>query len=107
CLTMFPVTAMSFIAVKLATKVDQPFIFHVYFYSWLALGIFYIIRRNIGKTNLETLLLGSILSLAVPIANGVKTGNWIWVSYRSGANDILLVDLLWLSLGIIGLLIFK
>jgi hypothetical protein len=107
CLTMFPVTAMTFIAVKLATKVDQPFVFHVYFYSWLALGIFYIIRRNIGKTNLETLLLGSILSLAVPIVNGIKTGNWIWETYRSGAKDILLVDLLWLSLGIIGLLIFK
>ncbi|WP_426790050.1 PepSY-associated TM helix domain-containing protein [Sphingobacterium sp. WOUb80] len=107
CLTMFPVTAMTFIAVKLATKVDQPFIFHVYFYSWLALGVFYIIRRNIGKTNLETLLLGSILSLAVPIVNGIKTRNWIWETYRSGAKDILLVDLLWLCLGIIGLLIFK
>jgi hypothetical protein len=107
CLTMFPVTAMTFIAVKLATKVDQPFIFHVYFYSWLALGLFYIIRRNIGKTNLETLLIGSILSLAVPIVNGIKTGNWIWETYRSGSKDILLVDLLWLSLGIIGLLIFK
>ncbi|WP_343557331.1 PepSY-associated TM helix domain-containing protein [Sphingobacterium sp.] len=107
CLTMFPVTAMTFIAVKLAPKVDQPFIFHVYFYSWLVLGVFYILRRNIGKTNLETLLIGSILSLAVPIVNGVKTGNWIWVTYRSGAKDILLVDLLWLSLGIIGLLIFK
>ncbi len=107
CLTMFPVTAMTFIAVKLAPKVDQPFIFHVYFYSWLALGVFYILRRNIGKTNLETLLIGSILSLAVPMVNGIKTGNWIWVTYRSGAKDILLVDLLWLSLGIIGLLIFK
>ncbi len=107
CLTMFPVTAMTFIAVKLAPKVDQPFIFHMYFYSWLVLGVFYILRRNIGKTNLETLLIGSILSLAVPIVNGIKTGNWIWVTYRSGAKDILLVDLLWLSLGIIGLLIFK
>ncbi len=107
CLTMFPVTAMTFIAVKLAPKVDQPFIFHVYFYSWLVLGVFYILRRNIGKTNLETLLIGSILSLAVPMVNGIKTGNWIWVTYRSGAKDILLVDLLWLSLGIIGLLIFK
>ncbi len=107
CLTMFPVTAMTFIAVKLAPKVDQPFIFHMYFYSWLVLGVFYILRRNIGRTNLETLLIGSILSLAVPMVNGIKTGNWIWVTYRSGAKDILLVDLLWLSLGIIGLLIFK
>ncbi|WP_286856798.1 MULTISPECIES: PepSY-associated TM helix domain-containing protein [Sphingobacterium] len=107
CLTMFPVTAATFIAVKLATKVDQSFIFHVYFYSWLALGVFYIIRRNIGKTNRETLLLGAVLSIAVPIVNGIKTGNWIWETFRSGANDILLVDLLWLSLGIIGLLIFR
>lgn len=106
CLTMFPVTAATFIAVKLAAKVDQPFIFHVYFYSWLVLGVFYIIRRNIGKTNRETLLLGSVLSFAVPIVNGIKTGNWIWVSYTSGANDILLVDLLWLTLGTIGMLIF-
>ncbi len=107
CLTMFPVTAATFIAVKLATQVDQPFIYQMYFYSWLLMALFYIGRRSIAKTNLETLLLGSILSLAVPLVNGIKTGNWIWVSYRSGANDILLVDLLWLSLGIVGLLIFK
>lgn len=107
CLSMFPITAATFIAVKLAAKVDQSFIYQVYFYSWLVLSVFYIARRSLRRTNLETLLLGSILAWAVPIVNGLKTGNWIWKTYASGANDILLVDLLWLSLGTIGLLIFK
>jgi len=106
CLSMFPVTALTFIGVKVYSAVDMAFIYHLYFYSWLALSIYYIIRKDLNRTNRETLLLGSLLSLAIPFANGIMTGNWIWKTYAVGATDILFIDLFSLSIGIIGLISF-
>jgi len=106
CLSMLPVTASTFIVIKLADQVDRSLIYSVYFYGWLALSVFYTIRHNMRRTNLETLLLGVILSFAIPIVNGIKTGKWIWVTYGSGEHDIMLVDMLWLSIGIVGLLVW-
>lgn len=106
CLTMLPVTAITFIAIKLNPNADQSFIYSVYFYSWLALTCFYVIRRNLRSTNTESLLFGSVLGLCIPIVNGVQSGNWIWQTYRSGALDILFIDLLWTAIAIVGLIAF-
>ncbi len=102
CLTLFPVTAFSFIAVKVNGAGGMAFIYRTYFWSWLVLAVFYIARRNLRQTNKETLLLGSLLSLLVPVANGIYSGNWLWVTYRQGKADILLVDVLWLCLAVAG-----
>ncbi|WP_353130440.1 PepSY-associated TM helix domain-containing protein [Parapedobacter pyrenivorans] len=104
CLTMLPVTALTFIAIKLNPAADQAFIYRVYFYSWLALSLLYVARRNLRVTNKETLLIGALLGLCVPIVNGVKTGNWMWKTYLTGALDIFLIDLLWLVIGIVCLI---
>lgn len=107
CLSLLPVTALSFIAVKAGGEaVNMGFIYRIYFWSWLVLSAYYIVRRNLRRTNTETLLLGSFLGLLVPVANGVFSGNWIWHTYQIGAHDILLVDLLWISLSIVGLVAF-
>lgn len=106
CLSMFPVTALTFIAVKVNSAVNMEFIYRVYFYSWLLLSVYYIIRKNLNRTNRETLLLGSIFSLGIPLANGICTGNWIWETYAMGANDILFIDVFSLVIGIIGLISF-
>ena len=106
CLSMFPVTALTFIAVKVNPAVNMEFIYRVYFYSWLLLSVYYIIRKNLNRTNRENLLLGSIFSLGIPVANGICTGNWIWQTYASGASDILFIDLFSLAIGIIGLISF-
>lgn len=106
CLSMFPVTALTFIAVKVNPAVDMKFIYQVYFYSWLLLSVYYIIRKNLGRTNRETLLMGSLFSLAIPVVNGICSGNWIWKTYLSGATDILFIDLLSLSIAVIGLISF-
>lgn len=105
CLTMLPVTALTFIAIKLNPAADQAFIYRVYFYSWLALSCFYIIRRNLHVTNRETLLIGSLLAICVPVANGLRTGSWLWETCRTGALDIFVVDMLWLAIGVVGLII--
>jgi uncharacterized iron-regulated membrane protein len=104
CLSMFPVTALTFIAVKVNPAVDMKFIYQVYFYSWLLLSAYYIIRKNLNRTNRETILLGSIFSIAIPFVNGLCTGNWIWKTYSTGSTDILFVDLLSLAIGIIGII---
>lgn len=107
CLTMFPVTAITFIAIKLAPHVDQAYIYRTYFNIWWILALYYSIRKNINRTNRETILLGSIAGLLIPIANGVKTGSWFWSNFIQGKIDIFMVDFLWLWLGVIGLVAFN
>jgi uncharacterized iron-regulated membrane protein len=106
CLSMYPVTAATFIAVKVNIATDMSFIYQFYFYSWLVLSVYYIVRKNINRTNRETLLLGSILSLAIPFVNGICTGNWVWKTYATGATDILIIDLLSLGIATVGLIAY-
>lgn len=105
CLSMFPTTAITFIAVKMGKQVDQVYIYKVYFWTWLILSTYYILRKNLNRTNRETLFLGSIIGICVPIANGVYSGNWIWKSFSEGKIDLFVVDLLWVVIGLIGLII--
>ncbi|MEC7263133.1 MAG: PepSY-associated TM helix domain-containing protein [Bacteroidota bacterium] len=103
CLTMYPVTALEFIIVKFTQHVDMAFLYRTYFPIWLAASLFFIFKKNIGFTNKWTLISGGILALWIPVANGVMSGNWLWTAYRNGQEQILLVDLLWLVLGLVTL----
>lgn len=106
CLSMFPVTAFTFIAIKISSVVNQAFIYKIYFWSWLILVIYFIIRQNLNRTNRESLFIGSLLSLAVPIVNGIMTQNWIYKSLVMGETDIFIIDFLWLCLSIIGFIVY-
>ena len=106
CLSMFPVTAFTFIVVKLYGHADQSFIYHTFFWSWLALSLCYTLRKSIKRTNLETLLIGSILSLVLPIVNGIISNNWIWNTVKRQHVDILMVDALWILIGVVGLIAY-
>ena len=106
CLSMFPVTAFTFIAIKISPVVNQSFIYSIYFWSWLVLILYFIIRQNLNRTNRESLLMGCILSLAIPIVNGVMTQNWIFKSFIKGEMDIFMIDFLWLFIAIIGFIIY-
>lgn len=97
CLSMYPVTAASFIAVKLYPDGGQNYIYRFYFWTWLAVAtLLLLFRRNHDKMNRDCLLAGSIIGICIPIVNGLVSGNWIWVSYRNGFHDILLIDIFWL-----------
>jgi len=106
CLSMFPVTAFTFIVVKWSGQADQTFIYHVFFWSWLGLSWFYTLRKSIKRTNLETLLIGSILSLTLPVVNGFVSNNWIWNTVNSQYIDIMMVDALWILIGVVGLIAY-
>ncbi len=98
CLSMLPVTAFTFIMVKLLPVINQSVIYQVYFYSWLAVAVYFIVRRNLPLINRQALLLSGVLCLFVPITNGISTGLWMWVTWQQGAVDIFLIDALFLTL---------
>src|SRR5690606_16736247 len=91
---------------KVAPTTDMQFIYRVYFYSWLILSLYYIARHNLRRTNTETLLLGSILGLLVPVANGIYDGNWPWRTFANNQLDILFVDVFWIVLSIISFICY-
>lgn len=98
CLSMLPVTAFTFIMVKILDHVDQAVIYRTYFYSWLVLGIYLMVLRNLPRMNRHTLILSAVLCLGVPIANGISTGLWIWNTWQQGAFDIFFIDALFIVL---------
>ncbi|WP_225555191.1 PepSY-associated TM helix domain-containing protein, partial [Sphingobacterium bovistauri] len=101
CLSMLPVTAITFIAIKLSSTVSQDFIYKVYFCTWLLFTVYFIFRKNLNRTNRETLFMGGITALLVPIVNGIITGSWFFNNFINGKIDLFVVDFLWLLLGII------
>lgn len=107
CLTMFPVTALTFIAIKIYPDVNQAFIYRVYFYSWLAFAAYYTARKRINRTTRETMLVGSLLCLVIPIVNGAVANNWLWITFGEGKMDIFLLDIIWLALGATGLFAYR
>lgn len=106
CLAMLPVTAFTFLMLKVLPVINQSVIYHVFFYSWLILGVYLMALRNLANMNKQVLLLSVVTCLAVPIANGIATGLWVWKSWRTGATDILFIDLLFLVLSVGCLLAF-
>lgn len=107
CLTMFPTTAIAFIAVKFNPQANEEFLYKVYFITWLIFSTYYIIRQSLQRTNKETLLLGSMIALTIPVFNGILSGKWIWNNFMEGNIDLFSIDFLWLCLGIIGIIIFR
>lgn len=103
CLSMFPVTALSFIVAKIWYPLGRDNTYSVYFISWLLLSIFFILKKNNAFTNQFCLLSGSILGFVIPLANGIKTGNWFWISFINHQFQLFFVDVFWISLSAITL----
>ncbi|MEE9363626.1 MAG: PepSY-associated TM helix domain-containing protein [Cellulophaga sp.] len=99
CLSMLPVTALSFLFVKFANgyfEDKQSAIYYFYFLIWLAFIFFFRFKRNNYFTNKMSLLLGAIFGFLIPIVNGVISGNWLWTTYANNQYEILTIDVLWL-----------
>jgi len=108
CLSLYPVTALSFLFVKLLPQSynskKQTLIYYLFFLSWLLASVLLRFLRSNYKINKITLISGAILGFLVPVANGIVTGNWIWKTYADAQYDILTVDLLWILLSCIAVL---
>lgn len=106
CLSMYPITALEFILVKIfQPHVGNTFIYSTYFLGWLLLTFFLILKKDNGYATRLTLIGGSVLGLLIPIVNGLVTGNWFWRTYYEGSSQIFFIDLLWIIISLIGLMI--
>lgn len=109
CLGLFPVTAFTFIAVKLSSNFEladrRAFINETFFWSWLVVSFLLILKKDHYSINKLCLISGGILSLLIPLANGYVSGNWVWVSIAKGYSQLAVVDLFWLVIGVISLLV--
>ncbi|WP_316737500.1 PepSY-associated TM helix domain-containing protein [Pedobacter aquatilis] len=105
CLSMLPVTALTMLSLLFIDKPDQSAIYHIYFYSWLVLSLYFIARRSIRTTNHQTLILSAIFCLLLPLADGFKRNNWLWTTFNEGKFDILFIDLLFLILSILSVVV--
>ncbi len=105
CLSMLPVTAFTMIVLLFLESPGQSDIYHWYFYSWLVLGIYFVIRKDIALTNKQTLFLSVITCFLVPVFDGIMRNNWLWNTFNRGAYDLLFIDLLFLSLSVINLFV--
>jgi hypothetical protein len=103
---MLPVTAISFLFVKLfgdSFSNKQQSLYYCYFLLWLIAAIYMRFQRNNYKINKQSLLVGGISSLCIPVVNGIVSNQWIWKSIYNKQYEILTIDLLWLFIGIMAL----
>lgn len=102
CLTMYPITAISFIISKLlpehVSDYQETILNSVFFGGWLLLAIFFWIKKNNYFTNKYTLLSGGVLGLLIPLVNGFSSGNWIWRTFLNHHYDVFVIDALWIVL---------
>lgn len=103
CLSMYPITALSFIITKIYYPLAQGDLYMVYFLGWLFLTLFFIIKRNNDFTNKFCLISGSILGFLIPVTNGVVSGNWFWNSFIENKIQVFFVDVFWIFLASITL----
>jgi len=112
CLSIYPMTALIFIVVKCFGDDfeggKKALIYNVFFYGWLILSTIFIIKKDNYFTNKMSLILGSILGFLVPVANGIVSGNWLWVTWQKGYSQIFVLDVFWILLSITALaVVFK
>jgi len=100
-LSMLPVTAFTMIVLLFLDNPDQSDIYNWFFYSWLALGIYFIVRRDIALTNRQSIFLSAVMCFLVPVFHGIIRNNWLWNTFDRQAYDLLFIDLLFLSLSVI------
>ena len=106
CLSMYPVTALTFIAVKVIQPAGQSFLYWVYFGSWLILSSYLILRKDLKYMSNFCLLSGSILGFLIPLANGIFSNSWFWEQFAIGRIQIAFIDIFWLVLALLSLFAF-
>lgn len=107
-LSMLPVTGLTMFALLFIKDAGQTEIYHWFFYSWLVLSVYFLIRKNLEITNSQSTLLSSVICFAVPLSDGFLRENWFWNTYNRGAFDILFIDVLFFVLAVIsGLILWK
>ncbi|CAG5000782.1 hypothetical protein DYBT9275_02531 [Dyadobacter sp. CECT 9275] len=104
---LFPATAVLFSAELLVPDLES----HVFvvrtafFVSWLLLTIAGLFFKNESGITRFYLLIGGLLSIFVPFANGFATGDWIFMTWPKGLYHLALTDTFWMITGVVSLLL--
>ncbi|MEL6562264.1 MAG: PepSY domain-containing protein [Bacteroidota bacterium] len=102
CLSLFPAFAILFLANKLVPieMTDRISVVNpIFFLSWLGLMIIGMFWNKYSLQNRNYLFIGGLLSVLVPIVNGVVTQQWIWDTWNS-AHWVAYIDLFWFFAGV-------
>ena len=105
CLSMFPAFAIIFIANKLVPIESMgraDWVNGIFFISWLVLTLAGLRWNNYARLNRNYLFIGGVLSLMIPVANGVVTGDWFWQVWNT-LPRVAYVDLFCLGAGLVSL----
>ncbi|MGB3468779.1 MAG: PepSY-associated TM helix domain-containing protein, partial [Cyclobacteriaceae bacterium] len=107
CLGFIPSVAIIFIANKMVPISWSDRAFHVntiFFGSWQLIAVTAIIfRKNQAKMTIKLFLLTGILSMIVPLSNGLVTGDWFWQTIQGRLVWVGIVDIFWLIFGCVTL----
>lgn len=105
CFGLFPAVAVLFSAELLVPDIAEHILYvkTAFFGSWLLFTIVGLFLKNEGKVTQLYLLLGGISSLAVPLANGIMTGDWLWATLAKANYYVAGTDLFWLLTGLVSL----
>ena len=105
CLGLFPALAILFLANKLVPwemEGRTDLVNQIFFLSWLGLMVMGLFWDKYAQQNKNYLLIGGFLSLLVPVANGVMTGDWMWSTWNT-YPWVAYVDVFWLITGLTAL----
>ncbi|MEL6535375.1 MAG: PepSY-associated TM helix domain-containing protein, partial [Bacteroidota bacterium] len=101
CLSLFPAFAWLFVLNK-AIPMDMmgrtSWVNGLFFIGWLALTIVGLFWNNYGRLFKRYLWMGGVVSLLVPVANGLVTGDWFWQVWNT-LPHVAYVDVFWLGAG--------
>jgi len=100
CMGMLPVTAFSFIMVKVLPQTNQDILYGLYFYSWMLIILFFMLLKNLESILRWMLLLSMLFAFFVPLVNGLMSGLWLWKGMQNAAWDLVSIDLLFLGISL-------
>lgn len=102
CLSMIPVTALSFILMLLLNGYaanQQNLVYGIYFTLWIGMMFYFRSLRDNLKVLRFSLLSGAVFSFLIPVAKGLIENGFIWKDFTEN-EEIASVNLLWVALGI-------
>lgn len=109
-LSMFPALALIFLA-NISVPMNYPnraeLVNAIFFLGWLLLTILGLFWNNYRELNRNYIVLGSLLAVLIPMANGLFTNDWLWKTLLNNQIYVYAVDVTWLLIGVFGLLISK
>lgn len=101
CLALFPAIPVLFMA-ELGVSTGKDHVFWVnttFFSTWFFLFLLGVRIKSERRMTQIFLFLGGVLSIGVPLTNGIMTGDWLWHSWTQHNYFVFGTDLFWLLIG--------